>query len=116
MRDGWVFFEKVTPTSPSHIRAATVTFVLLAIIQVISAFNFENPKKKLYLILSATASMMLLYIFVFFKFFSNFLNFTEILELDASIILFAITVYIVFTGAWKILTNKPKIKTSDEPK
>lgn len=110
MRDGWTFFEGIAPTSPSHIRASTATFVLLAIIQIISAFNFENPKKKLYLILSGIVSFMLLYIVIFFKPFADFFKFTEILELDISIILFAVTVYVVFAGAWKILNNKPKIR------
>lgn len=116
MRDGWTFFEEVSTSSPSHIRASTVAFVLLAIIQIISAFNFENPKKKLYLILSGIVSFMLLYIVVFFKPFSDFFNFTEIMELDISIILFAITIYIAFAGSWKIFTNKPKIKTHHEQK
>ncbi len=110
MRDGWTFFEGIPPTSKSHIRASTVTFTLLAIIQIISAFNFENPKKKLYLILSSVVSCMILYIVIFFPPFADLFKFTEIFELDISIVLFAITVYIVFTGSWKIFNNKPKIK------
>ncbi len=110
MRDGWTFFAEVEPTTLSHIRASTATVALLAIIQIISAFNFENPKKKLYLILSGIVSFMLLYIFIFFKPFANFFKFTEIFELDISIILFAVTLYTVLAGGWKIFTNKPKIR------
>ncbi|PIZ75854.1 hypothetical protein COY05_03165 [Candidatus Peregrinibacteria bacterium CG_4_10_14_0_2_um_filter_38_24] len=109
MRDGWTIFEKVETNAPSHLKASTIAFVLLAIIQIISAFNFENPRKKLYLILAGIVSTMLLYIFISFPFFANFFRFTKILELDINIILFAITVYIVFAGAWRIFTNKPKI-------
>ncbi|MCK9186195.1 cation transporting ATPase C-terminal domain-containing protein [Candidatus Gracilibacteria bacterium] len=110
MRDGWTLFENVEPSHPSHVRASTIAFFLLAIIQIINAFNFENPKKKLYLILSAIVSFMLLYIFIFFGLFSDLFKFTDIMELDFSIILFSITIYIVFTGGWKILRNKPQNK------
>ncbi|MDP2642886.1 MAG: cation transporting ATPase C-terminal domain-containing protein [Candidatus Peregrinibacteria bacterium] len=109
MRDGWIIFERIEPNAPSHLKASTIAFVLLAMIQIISAFNFENPRKRLYLILAGIVSTMLLYIFISFSFFANFFKFTKILELDINIILFATTVYIVFAGAWKIFTNKPKI-------
>lgn len=115
MRNGWMTGEQINPQETMFISATTITFVLLSVMQIISALELKNPKKSIiktnvfrppYLILTSIISILLIYFLATFDPLQKFLNLSGINAIEWQIILFSGLLVLLIEELKKSLLKK----------
>jgi Ca2+-transporting ATPase len=115
IRYGWNIGESLKFTDAAFIKSATITFILLILIQIINAFSFRTEKKSifqikpfsnLYLNLTTIISLLFVYIFTSFEFFRSALNLDTLSGLEWQIILFCALIILIIEEIRKFFIRK----------
>ncbi|MFH1218545.1 MAG: cation transporting ATPase C-terminal domain-containing protein [Candidatus Peregrinibacteria bacterium] len=104
---GWTLNTNIPYTNPAFTIPATITFILLVLIQIIRPISLKKP----YSLLTAIITLLLLYIIVGFSAFIEKLNLSTLSKIEWSLIayltLLLILVKIVFYGFSKYKKRLP---------
>jgi len=115
MRFGWYPGENIAIDSQAFVKSSSIIFVLLALIQIINAYNIRNSKKSSfktsllsnpYLLLTSILSLLIIYIFTNFPLFQNYLGLSNIGSSEWQIIIFASILIIIIEEIRKNLLRK----------
>lgn len=115
IRYGWNIGETLSYTDSAFLSASSITFMLLAALQIANAFNLKNENKSilktnifsnLYLILTTIISILLIYILTTFSIFNNYFKLEKISTLEWEIVLFCVLILIIIEEFRKFFTRK----------
>lgn len=104
MRYGWSIGDKTTSSPTGHVKAITITFFLLLIIQIVNSLSLRKKKRSIlsfqfltniYLTLSLIIAILTTYIITTFEVIQTYLGLTTLSILDWEIIGFLTVIFII---------------------
>ncbi len=116
IRYGWNIGESLEFTDSAFLSASSITFILLAALQIANAFSLKNEDQSilktnvfsnLYLILTTIISILLIYILATFSLFKDYFKLETISTLEWEIILFCVLILIIIEEFRKFFIKKP---------